>query len=85
MNGLLGYLSAALTCYACISWNDSQLTDMVNQQIDPSVISQLADVVVSNDSPSDVLAGISSRDISSAQSLVKAASNATQAVSTDIN
>lgn len=78
MNNLLGMITAFLTCTACISWNDAQL-------IAPSVVSSLADVVVSNDSASDVLAGMSSGDFSSAPAFVTAASHATQAVSTVIN
>ena len=83
MNGLLGYVSAMLTYYACMSWNDAQLASMVNPQAaEISAVSSIADVVVSNDSSSDVLAGISSGDFSSAKALVTAASKATQVVST---
>ena len=85
MNSLLGYLSVALTCYACMGWNDVQLAAMANQQTDLSVMSSLADVVVSNGSASDMLTGISSGNFSSAQALVTAATNATQAVSGVIN
>jgi len=76
MNGLLGYLSAALTFYACISWNDAQLATMVNPEANLSVVSSIADVVVSNDSTIDVNA-IASGDFSSAKALITAASNAT--------
>ena len=84
MNGLLGYVSAMLTCYACMSWNDAQLASMVNpQESDIAAISSIADIVVSSDSETDVMNAISSGDFSSsAKALVTAASNATQLVST---
>lgn len=78
MNNFLGIITALLTCTVCISWNDAQ-------SIAPSVVSSLADIVVSNDSASDVMAGMSSGDFSSAPALVTAASHATQAISTVIN
>ena len=84
MNGLLGYLSAVLTFYACISWNDAQLATMVNPEANLSVVSSIADVVVSNDSTIDVNA-IASGDFSSAKALITAASNATQVVSSAFN
>ncbi len=84
MNGLLGYLSAALTFYACISWNDAQLATMVNSEANVSVVSLIAYVVVSNASTIDVNP-IASGDFSSAKALVTAASNATQVVSSAFN
>ena len=86
MNGLLGYVSAMLTCYACMNWNDAQLAVIVNpQESDIAAISSIADVVVSPDSATDVMNAISSGDFSSAKALVTAASNATQVVSTVID
>lgn len=85
MNGFLGYVSAAVTCYACMSWNDAQLASMVDpQQVDQSAMAILADTVVSNASATDIIEAIASNDFSSAETLVKAATVATNAVSTVI-
>lgn len=85
MNGFLGYISAMVTCYSCIAWNDAQLASMVNpQQVDQSAIAVLADTVVSDASATDIINAISSGDFSSAEKLVKAATVATNAVSTVI-
>lgn len=85
MNGFLGYLSAVVTCYTCMTWNGTQLASMVDpHQADQSAMAVLADTVVSDASAADIINAISSGDFSSAETLVKAASVATDAVSTVI-
>ena len=85
MYGFFGYVSAILTCYVCITWNDAQLASMVNpQQVDQSAMAILGDAVVSDTSATEIISAISSGDFSSAETLVKAATVATNAVSTVI-
>ncbi len=85
MDGFLGYMSAILTCYACMTWNDAQLASMVDpQQVDQSAMAVLADTVVSDASATDIINAITNSDFSSAETLVKAATVATNAVSTVI-